>query len=278
MTTQKVKPVWMARDAMLVDESASLKSTTDYGRFRLDLVNRPVSQKHVEELIEAINEKNLLREHPIIVLTDYTVYDGQHRLLAAQFLKVPIFFIVSDNMTIEDVAKANGLQKGWGTLDYMHHWLMAGNENYKQLHRFHDAYPFLPLAICRDLLWGAPGKKAPTFSFNAGEFVVDRPEYAETVGKILADFQSIVPAQVFRHHAFIRAVMNMAANPSYDHRRMIKKLEYLSVRMVKCADIKGYLTVLSSIYNHHMRASDIVEFKSVLRSERQEQRVRTNEA
>ena len=53
---------------------------------------------------------------------------------------------------------------------------------------------------------------------------------------------------------FVSALLNLAVNPVYDHARMMQKMEYLSVRLVKCADVRGYIQVIEGIYNH--KASD----------------------
>lgn len=260
------KPVWMRKDAMLIDESLTLKSTTNYERFRIDPVNRPIDEKHVDELARAIVKKNLLREYPIVVSTDYTVIDGQHRLMAAQRLKVPIYFIVSTDATIEAVADTNSLQAAWKTENFMHHWSMQGNEHYLMLHRFHESYPFLSMAVCRDLLWGEGGKNSPSESFKRGDFIVTRPEYAERVANALLDFKRFTA--LWLHGPFVRTVMNLVANQQYDHKRMMMKLEYLSARLVKCADIKGYMAVINQIYNHKVRPADVVELKQVLAKQR----------
>lgn len=266
MTIKIKQATWTVKDAALTEENISLKSTTHYEKFRIDPVNRPVDEKHVDELARAIVKKNLLREYPIVVSTDYTVIDGQHRLMAAQRLKVPIYFIVSSDATIEAVADTNRLQAPWKTESFMHHWSMQGNEHYLMLHRFHESFPFLSMSVCRDLLWGEGGKSSPAESFKHGEFVVTRPDYAERVANALLDFKRFTT--LWTHGAFVRTVMNLVANPQYDHKRMMMKLEYLSARLVKCADIKGYMLVINQIYNYKVRPADVVELKQVLAKQR----------
>lgn len=268
MTVQKAakQPIWMTKDAMLVDEGQTLKSTTNYDKFRIDPVNRPIDEKHVDDLARAIAKKNLLREYPIVVSTDYTVIDGQHRLRAAERLKVPLYFIVSADATVEDVADTNSKQMTWDAKDYMHHWSLAGNAHYVLLERFHQAYPFLSYSVCRDLLWSDGGKGSPLQSFKNGEFVVNRPEFAEDVAKRLLDFKRFTA--LWLHGPFVRTVMNLVANSQYDHKRMMTKLEYLSARLVKCADVKGYLIVLNQIYNYKVRPAEIFELKQVLAKQR----------
>ena len=38
--------------------------------------------------------------------------------------------------------------------------------------------------------------------------------------------------------------------PEYDHSQMMKKLSYLSEKLVKCVDVESYLRLLESIYNY----------------------------
>ena len=58
-----------------------IQSTTDYSQFRLDPTNRTINQDHLEKLYDAIKNKNLLKEFPILVTEDGTVLAPGRRFL-----------------------------------------------------------------------------------------------------------------------------------------------------------------------------------------------------
>jgi len=64
-------------------------------RFRFSAENRPINERHLTRLVSAIKEKNLLQDFPILVSYDMVIIDGQHRLLAAQKLGLPIFYRIA---------------------------------------------------------------------------------------------------------------------------------------------------------------------------------------
>lgn len=256
MTLEVSKPTWMVAG----EQETVINSTTNYDRFNFDPSNRPVDEKHVAELVEAIKAKNLLREYPIVVDEHFKLLDGQHRLRAAQRIGVPIYFIVSKQMTVRDVASANHHQEEWKMENYMHHWCQQGNESYKVLKSFTERYPFISPSICLYILSGASAERRKLF--NDGRFQVVRLELAEKVAAALIDFQR--HTDICRNFKFINAVTCMVANPKYDHRHMMLKLEYLNARLKQCVTTKESLDMLSGIYNYKTREADRVEFKTML--------------
>lgn len=107
--------------------------TTDYRIFKLTQLNRPISNKHVQHLVQSIKRENLLAQHPIIVNDQMEILSGQHRWKAAQILKVPIFY-TKKNTSDEFVFQANWVQHK-GTLKESVNFYAErkGLEDYKYL-------------------------------------------------------------------------------------------------------------------------------------------------
>jgi len=251
-TTQPVKTM----KTQINEPALAIRSTTNYDMFHLEQANRKVDPKHVSELVEAIREKNLLREYPIVVDVDYNVIDGQHRLCAARILGIPIFFIVSATATVADVSFITNRVDHWDINDYLYFWCMKGHEDYLKLREFHNTYPFLSISICRYLLCG--GKKDHT-EFVAGRFKVRRLDLAEKTAQAVIDLRRFT--DLHKSFQFVNAVSALVSHPEYNHKRMLCKLEYLSQKLVKRVDTRAYLETLSEIYNYKVRACDVVEFK-----------------
>lgn len=252
---------WMVSDEThngKSDYSLIVSSTTNYDRFRLDPSNRYIRQKHVDELAAAISEKNLLREYPIVVDSSYTVLDGQHRLSAARKLGVPIYYIVSKNAEITDIASTTAMVASWSKKDYFDYWCKMGKKDYLALRDFMNDYPFLSLWMAQRLT-GSIGNSKTKDCFQDGGFRMEAEPFARKVAQYLSDFSR--HTKLYTTQAFIMAISNLADNPNYDHKRMMRKMEYLSTKLVKCPDAASYISVLNGIYNYKDR--NVTELKSL---------------
>lgn len=84
-----------------------VQTTINYKMFKFSKSNRQVDPKHLMDLLDATEKKNLLREYPILVDSGMNVLDGQHRLKVAESLKVPIYYMITDRVTVDDIAETN---------------------------------------------------------------------------------------------------------------------------------------------------------------------------
>ena len=113
-----------------------LKSTTDYDRFLFRKDNRAaINKTHVQRLANSIKSRNLLELRPITVNSDMEVIDGQHRLLAAKQLGVPIYYVQEASLTPKDVIALNVAQN-WRSMDYLNYYCQNDYHEYKKLAEF----------------------------------------------------------------------------------------------------------------------------------------------
>lgn len=240
--------------------------TRNYAAFKFDLLNRAIRQDKLDRLYDAIQAKNLLHLFPIVVSQDFVVIDGQHRLKVAEALNVPIYYIISSQMRIQDAALVNSNVSLWRGADYLAHWRNAGLSDYLQFSEFWKENQFLPFSTTLKLLSygaGRDGKRSLNDIFVNGEFKIGDISFARKVALMARDFSRWV--KFWKDTVFVSALINLAANPEYVHERMMQKMEYLSVRLVKCADIKGYLYVIEEIYNYKVLNGNRPHFKVATR-------------
>lgn len=133
-------------------DTLTIQRTTYYSQFRSISSNREVDMTHVRHLAEAIRNNNLLHLNPIIVNQDLQIIDGQHRLEAAEQLKVPIYYVVDDGIKKTDIALLNSNQKNWSVMDYINYWTVEKAPGFDVLSRFIFTYPFIPASTCLQLL------------------------------------------------------------------------------------------------------------------------------
>lgn len=112
-------------------------STMDYTKFKFVKRNRiPVYRKDIEK---TLIKHGWLPQFPMVVNKNHEVLDGQHRFIAAQKLNFPIFYIISENLTQEDIP---GLQcgKNWCLHDYLHSFCADNNPDFIVLKDLLDKY------------------------------------------------------------------------------------------------------------------------------------------
>lgn len=113
-------------------------STTNYELFKLSESNRAkgVTESHVMRLIFSIEKKNLLYLRPIVVDKDYTIIDGQHRFEACKRLKIPVYYTMGSDLSLDDVIAFNAITKPWTSADYLHFFVKQGLPEYVKLDAF----------------------------------------------------------------------------------------------------------------------------------------------
>src|SRR5262245_61365749 len=150
-----------------------IESTNNYEKFVFKTGTRPVRGR-VNRLIEAMNKHNELQDYPILVSSingHLEIADGQHRFVAAKALDLPIFYIRSrQEMSIEEIAAANALQKSWNMYDWMESWIGRGNEEYQKLKKFCETFQ-LPVTVGMEIL-GRTYSGAHSKAFRGGKFSV----------------------------------------------------------------------------------------------------------
>ena len=115
-----------------------LQTTTDYKIFKKIDSNRDIERSHLNRLIRGIEGKNLLYLFPIVVNKSMEIVDGQHRLKAAEELKLPIFYIVDNNITKADIAMVNSNRKSWSMRNYIEFYARDGRREFKRLKELID--------------------------------------------------------------------------------------------------------------------------------------------
>lgn len=226
----------------------NIASTEDYKIFKTIPGNRGVGDDHVKKLIASIAKKNLLPVNPIIVNEKMEVVDGQHRLAAAESLKLPISYITCEGATIRTVQQLNAHQKQWNLHDYASSYAKQGNNQYINLIEFYQNQD-LPVSLAIWLLSKDKWYGGHMAGFKEGQFVITSLYEAYEVierRKILDEHTS---RQVKRSRGLIRAIRTLVRNPEMDWDRLKEKLPLYSKQIPAFENTLDYLRVLEDIYN-----------------------------
>jgi hypothetical protein len=234
-------------------------STTDYSRFCYIKGNRPTA-KRVRKMIRAVKRKNQLADYPILVTPHegkLGIADGQSRFEASKALKLPVFYIEKEGISIEDISAANSVQTPWSPRDYVHSFAEQGKKDYVKLRAFIQEFK-LPVTTSAALL-GGKKTVGGMHALKTGDFRVTSEQRAIKVAQLITVLKKIIPFATDRPMAV--AIMQLFQIQGFDPERLVHKIEMQRSKMVKCASMMQYIELMEDVYNYRVRPADMVSLK-----------------
>ncbi len=222
-----------------------IQKTHDYSAFNLDEANRAVKTAHVKRLKESLNKNPKIAEFsPILVNEDMTIIDGQHRFAALRQVRMPIWYIQYDGLTIDDAQDMNSGQKPWRPLDYAESYCRRGNKNYciyvearKKFGLNHDILmKYLSL-----------GSHCTGVSFRVGNLAVRNKALSFRLMEQLCDFKAFYPRYNIRNFALGYLVFSQ--EEGYNHEQMLKKGEANASLIGDGPLPEDFMKSLAKVYN-----------------------------
>lgn len=245
-------------DAPKIEQSATqIYETSDYSKFILMTTNREVDNGYVKKLVRLISERNLLHLHPLLVNARMEVIDGQHRLLAAKLLGVPIYYMVDPHLTDGDISTINSVGKKWVLMDYINHYHVKGYPAYIQFAKFCNKHAEFNAGVLIALCSSTGKRNIETV--KRGELDVSNLETAEAIIGYVKDFATFRP-KIAMSTRFIEAIAIINATGQYDHKRMIDKLSHQPGMLEPCVNTTQYIKMLQELYNYRARTENVVLF------------------
>lgn len=241
---------------LMDDETVIVHGTKDYGRFKVNELNRPIDPDLLDDLIVSIREMNRLRAFPIVCNSKMEVTDGQHRLRAAQALGLMIYYIIDDKMKVEDAPRISRVRKNWPIEEYLRFWVAKGNSEYIILKVFWERNNHLTLHTVADMCMGGSHTIRLLDRMAFGDFKANNLPYAQKVAQMILDFEPWV--DFYNSRSFVAAVRSLAVNPTYSHGRMMKKMKSHGHKMGKRGTTKEYYVLFNQIYNMNVQKENKV--------------------
>ena len=121
---------------MMEEPKGKLYESLDYAKFKYLKGNRTIKENG--ELRKSIKQSGILV--PIEVNENFEIIDGQTRFVIAQALGIPVPYRIAVGLDISDVIDLNSTTKTWNLNDYIHKYVVEGNENYIRLSRIIREY------------------------------------------------------------------------------------------------------------------------------------------
>ena len=197
----------------------SINKTTDYSQFKHVVNNRDVGNNPVTL---SIQKKDMLESHPILVDSDMNIIDGQHRLAAAKFLQLPIYYIINDKIRIEDIPLCQ-VQRPWETRDFLK-FFKDQKEDYRFIHEMHEKFK-LPLHF---LIKTSVGRKDAYRCFRSGNYaIVKEKKDLMKDFELLKQLYDLCKEIICKNITIdgLRALWSVVSDKDYDHKQMMKRCD-----------------------------------------------------
>lgn len=227
------------------------QSTKDYNKFKFLMDNRDTARAHINRLKEAIRHNpSILEVQPLLVNEKMEVIDGQHRLLAASELGLPVSYNVVRGLDIGTAREMNILQRKWGIEDYARSYAKAGNVHYKAFLEYHNDYPGISPSVLI-LLMQKNDRYDRSSNFRTGGFIIGRDQ--DEVEEYLARFQKIRETiEIPFSGPLARALIQCFDNEEFDYERFIANLEKKPDAIGRSTVVRDYLRMIEDVYNYHV--------------------------
>jgi len=233
-----------------------IESTTDYDVFKQSDRNRLVKESNLKALEEAIKTNNLLPFRPILVNEDFYIIDGKHRLEVARKLRLPIYYIISNAINLEDMITLNNNQKGWTIGDYLHYYVAVNMPEYVKLSDFINKYN-LPTNIAIQMLNRTRAKdffkdfREGRYQFPSNDDFIE----AQNMHLLIMDLIAFIKKKTSGNKSYLDRVTFYGALVDFFSCKSVvfeifkKKLELKLNLLRKCTTQNEYRDIFREMYN-----------------------------
>jgi hypothetical protein len=176
------------------------------------------------------------------------VKDGQHRLIFAEALGLPVYYVVEEQDY--DIAEVNSTAKIWTLIDYAQKHADNGRKPYQEGLAFAQTHG-LPVGAAFCLLAGTTTFGNISDKFCAGEFAIKDREWADRVASTYSAM--IVIADHLRNKRFLEALMAVCRVDEFESPRLIRVAKRCMEKLGSYSTRDGYLEMLEEVYNFQQR-------------------------
>lgn len=227
-------------------QSEEIQQTKDYSQFKTLKGNRPVSQKHVKNLMASMQREYLKK--PIEVNEKKEVIDGQHRLEAVKNLGLPLYYTVKKGYTLKQVQITNTNTRNWSFTDFMNGWIELGHKDYTVVKDFIAYYGFA-FREALALLSGINNPSVVETTFREGTFKVKNLKAATEKADKLMMIKDHYAG--YNRRSFINAMVQIMNKKEFVFEEFLHKLKVQPGKLVDCANTEQYKALIENIYNYY---------------------------
>ena len=236
-------------------------TTTDYTKFKIINGNRNLNQKKIDAIVSDINNGlNLLPYVPVIVYEEdnyLMLVDGQHRFSVSQALDLPVYYVISEKLSLRQMAMINNRQDKWKMTDFLLCYIKIGIKDYQIVKDVMKQFK-VAISTATDLLMlGKISKNSTaTAKFKDGEF---KCNYQEETIALLTLSHSLFERYVFyTDRNLLTAVQQINEKGLCDFEMLKEKINNNPMMMDKQGSVKDYIYNIERVYNHSSKIRKII--------------------
>ena len=232
---------------MNFQKSQQVHQTTDYSKFKNIGGNRTKNLSHINRLKQSMSENYLFTV--ILVNEKLEIIDGQHRFEVIQELKLPLYYVIQEGYSLNEVHILNQNAKNWTNEDYLEGYCDLGYDDYLKFKLFKKSYK-LTVSNCLSLLISG-GKENIAQIFKEGKLKIKDYNLAcSNIEKILS-----LPEyyEGVRRRTFINAMLKLLKNDNFSFDVFVSKLKRQPTALVDCVNIDRTIELIERIYNNRNR-------------------------
>lgn len=227
-------------------EKGVLYNTTDYKQFNYLDVNRDINHNHVLDLVIKIRKKNLLHLCPMIINDNNDIFDGQHRLGAAEIVQTPIYFLFDPDITHEDIITINSTSNSWKAIDYLKFYATKGVPSYLKLQTFFKNNPKLAIDTCLWLMAPVDRRGNLMNNFRAGLVSTQNYSHAAEVASVLLTLSQIpdISKKMLYKVELIYAISSTKMDGTFNMDKLTRRIQQDINLFMVCETQNDFLQLL----------------------------------
>ena len=230
---------------------------TRYDRFHYIVGNREVSEPHIKEVMNKLQDIGY-RNIPITVNGKMEIVEGQHRFEACKRLGLPIRFVVDENAGLDECMKVNSVSKNWKNIDYINAYAEKGDINYKWLGVLVQKYPCFDLNTIQEAASSNSSRRASTLRDGTFEFSGDCNQ-ADRKLSYMKKFNELFEKGKLegRKQLFYRVVSFCYDRPEIDNNRLLEQVCKYFDRFSNISNIRAALQGMDEVYNYYKKSGKV---------------------
>jgi hypothetical protein len=236
--------------------------TTDYTLFKTMDGNRTLNPLHVARLKRSFSDRYLFS--PVLVNSKMEIVDGQHRIMAAKELNLPIRFIKLNGYGLREVQILNTNMKNWKKEDYLNGYCDLGYPQYIKFRNFMKRYPDFGIASSECILLQLSGTTPIRGDFDGLRTPAGRAygiKYFEEGNLVIPDFDKSceIAEKIllfkpfydgFNRRIFVSAMLGIIKVDGFNISELIAKLRLNPSGIQHCNNVTQYKLIIEGIYNY----------------------------
>ena len=258
-------------------DTYKIQSTFNYGQFQFIEGNRDID--HEDRIEKSIRKSGLLVQ-PILVNQQMQIIEGQNRYMACRNLGLPVYYVIQNDIGLEEVKSLNSASKNWTNRNYIHSFA-AGDKvvDYIYLEQLMKAYPWATQRVINfavnDFVGGIRSAVIKDGTMKCSEVEYNK---AVEVLDYAGQFRKWIDGIGGRKEFYLIAVMFCYLCEEIDNDYLLKKFEKYHKSLSPISDIKSAVQQIETkIYNYQMRSPReplgiVVEYERARRAGRNSKR------